>query len=351
MKNAHDIDARSRVAIDLAAVAHNVRTLRELVHPAELWAVVKADGYGHGALRVAQAALEAGASALCVATAAEATELRSSQGSARVLVLGDLSRADHELVRAAGAEVVAGAGPPPRGVAIHLKIDTGMGRGGVRPEDLDAQPSDGVVGVMTHLAGADAATHDEFTELQLERFEQASARFAGLPRHAANSAAALRFPRARYDAVRCGIALYGLSPLADGSDELGLVPALSWHSTVRATKTLRAGESTGYGRRFVAEASTRIGLVPVGYADGFPRALRGAKVLVDGAFCRVVGTPSMDSFTVEMPPSASEGALVTIVGEGLRAEEHARALGTINYEFVCGIANNPARCTWVFHGG
>ena len=342
---------RSVVEVDLAAIAHNARVLRELVRPAELWAVVKADGYGHGAPPVARATLEAGASALCVATAAEAIELRRAHSDVRLLVLGDLSVEEHELVRAAGAEVVVGAGPRPRGVAFHLKIDTGMGRAGIRPEELDAHSGDGVVAVMTHLAGADTAAHDEFTEQQLDRFEQASTRFPDLPKHAANSAAALRFPRARYDAVRCGIALYGLSPLADGTDEAGLVPALSWRSTVRATKTLRAGESTGYGRRFIAEAPTRIGLVPVGYADGFPRGLRDATVLVDGVRCRVVGTPSMDSFTVELPAQAAEGAVVTIVGDGLRAEEHALALNTINYEFVCGIGNNPARCTRLVRDG
>ena len=173
------MSSRSVVTLDLEAIAHNVRTLRALVDPAELWAVVKADGYGHGARPVAQAALDAGATALCVATAAEAAELRSSQSSARVLVLGDVSFDEHDLVRASCAELVVGSGPRPSKVPIHLKIDTGMGRAGIRPEEVAAQSSDSVVGVMTHLAGADAGLHDDFTEQQLDRFESVPAWFPG----------------------------------------------------------------------------------------------------------------------------------------------------------------------------
>ena len=342
-----DSGPRSIVSVELAAVAANVRTLRERAGGAELWAVVKADGYGHGALPVARTALEAGAAALCVATAAEAQELRAALRDARIIVLGPCSRAEHELVRAARSELVVGQGERPVGLPTHLKIDTGMGRAGILPEQVaDVNPA-GVVGVMTHLAAADSAAHDDFTEQPLERFDEVTSRFEGVARHAANSAATLRFPRAHYDAVRCGIAIYGLSPLPDRSDGAELVPALSWRSTVRLVKTLGVGDSTGYGRRFVAVVPTRIGLVPVGYADGFPRALRDAHVLVEGERCQVLGTPSMDSFTVELPAGVSEGAQVTIVGDGLTAEEHAATLGTINYEFVCGIRRNPARCAWV----
>ena len=343
--------ARSIVTVELAAVAHNVRTLRERAAPAELWAVVKADGYGHGALPVARTALEAGAAALCVATAAEAWELRGSLRDARIIVLGPSARAEHELIRQARAELVVGGGERAVGVPTHLKIDTGMGRAGIRPEEIAHVPAEGVVGVMTHLAAADSAQHDDFTEQQLARFEEASGQFVGIPRHAANSAATLRFPRSHYDAVRCGIAIYGLSPFADRGDGADLVPALTWRSSVRLVKTLRLGESTGYGRRFVAERPTRIGLVPVGYADGFPRALRDAYVLVDGERCRVIGTPSMDSFTVELPAGSAEGTAVTIVGDGLTAEDHAATLGTINYEFVCGIGRSPTRCEWVVRDG
>ncbi len=343
---------RSIVTVDLAAIAHNVRTLRELAAPAELWAVVKADGYGHGALPVAGAALEAGAAALCVATAAEAAEIRATLSDARIIVLGPASAEEHAIVRAAGAELVVGSGPRPTvGVPLHLKIDTGMGRAGLRPDELSGFPDEDLFAVMTHLAAADSTEHDEFTLAQLERFEEAAAGFDGVAMHAANSAATLRFSRSHYDAVRCGIALYGLSPFNDQPAGSGLVPALSWRSSVRAVKTLRAGESTGYGRRFVAREPTRIGLVPVGYADGFPRALRGADVLVDGARCEIVGTPSMDSFTVKLPPDAGEGAEVTIVGADLTAEEHARTLDTITYEFVCGISRKPSRCEWVVIDG
>jgi alanine racemase len=161
-------------------------------------------------------------------------------------------------------------------------------------------------------------------------------------RHVANSAAALRFPEARYDAVRCGVALYGLSPFGDDPAAHGLEPVLAWRSHVALAKTLAPGESTGYGRRFVAERSARIGLVPVGYGDGFRRGLSGTEVLVDGSRRRVVGTISMDALAVELGDEP-EGAEVTLIGNGVLVEEHARRLGTINYEVTCGIRSAPER--------
>jgi alanine racemase len=196
-------------------------------------------------------------------------------------------------------------------------------------------PTADVVGVMTHFASADC--DDEFTRLQIDRFRAATDRLTGLTRHAANSAGALRFPEGRFDAVRCGVALYGLSPFGADPAADGLEAVLSWRSELAHVKRLPAGESTGYGRRFVAERPTWIGIVPVGYADGFRRDLTGTHVLVDGERRRVVGTVSMDAIAVELPAELAVGTPVTLVGRGLQLEEHARVAGTINYELACGI--------------
>jgi alanine racemase len=202
-------------------------------------------------------------------------------------------------------------------------------------------PREAVVGVMSHLATADEPD-DHFTLRQLERFRRIAERFEGVTHHVANSAATLRFPEARFDAVRCGIAVYGLSPFGRDPALDGLAPVLAWRSYVAQVKTLSRGESTGYGRHFVAERPTRIGLVPVGYADGFRRGLTGAEVAVAGVRRRVVGAVSMDSFAVGLDDEP-EGAEVTLIGDGVLAEEHARHLGTINYEITCGIRSDPTR--------
>ena len=221
---------------------------------------------------------------------------------------------------------------------MHLKLDTGMGRYGYRelPE-----PTENVVGLMTHLATAD--TDRVFAERQLELFREAAGRYPKLLCHAANSAAALRIADARFDAARCGVALYGLSPFGSDPAEDGLEPVLAWHSRLAQVKRLHPGESTGYGRRFVADQHTWIGLVPVGYGDGFRRDLTGTEVLVAGERCRAIGTVSMDSFAVELPRELPEGEAVTIVGDGLLVEEHARHAGTINYEITTRIESGPER--------
>ena len=326
---------RSEVTVNLDALARNVETLRRASAPADLWAVVKADAYGHGARDCARAALRAGAAALCVATVQEGAALRPSVGGARILVLGPLAPGEEGLAREAALEVAVSTPELPDGVRAHVKVDTGMGRYGMSPDEALAIPPERVVGVMSHLATADEAD-EGFARRQLRAFDAVAAAFPGAVRHVANSAAALRFPEARFDAVRCGIALYGLSPFGDDPARHGLEPVLAWRSYVALAKTLAGGESTGYGRRFVAAGPTRIGLVPVGYADGFRRAFTGTEVLVDGRRRRVVGAVSMDSFAVELDDER-EGAPVTLIGESLLAEEHARVAGTINYEVTCGI--------------
>jgi alanine racemase len=332
--------SRSQIVVDRGAIRRNAVRLREAAGPAALWAVVKADGYGHGAADAARAALEGGASALCVATAREGAELRAALPDPRILVMGPLAAGEDGLAREARLEVALSTPDVPAGLDVHLKVDTGMGRWGMTPGEALAVPRDRVVGVMSHLATADG--DEAFVREQVERFAEVVSAFPGVPAHLANSAATLRFPETRFDAVRCGVALYGLSPFGDDPSGHGLEPALAWRSRVALVKTLAPGESTGYGRRFVASWPTRIGVVPVGYADGFRRGLTGTEVLVAGTRRRVVGTVSMDSFAVELRDEQA-GAAVTLLGDGILAEEHARVLGTINYEIACAVNANPAR--------
>jgi alanine racemase len=338
---------RSEVKVDLGALRRNVRTLLRALDGAELWAVVKADAYGHGAVSVAGAALGAGATAICVATVPEGMALRNDYRDARIIVLGPAGSPNAVArAREARLELAIGDGELPEGVPVHLKLDTGMGRYGL--SELPTPRAD-VVGLMTHLATAD--TDAAFARRQVERFADATREFANLERHVANSAAALRLPEARFDAARCGIALYGLSPFGTDPADDGLDPVLSWHSALAQVKQLAAGESTGYGRRFIAERPTWIGLVPVGYADGFRRDLTGTHVRVAGEPRRVVGTISMDSFAVELPGELPVGTPVVLLGDGVLAEEHARIAGTINYELVCGIGTGPQRARRTVIGG
>ena len=329
---------RSVIEIDLGAVRRNAQVLARALEEAELWAVVKADGYGHGAADVGRAALEGGASALCVATVEEGLSLRSEFQGLRILVLGPATGRSIADARDADLELAVADYPLPEGVRVHLKLETGMGRYGLA--ELISPPAN-VVGLMSHLATADS--DEEFARRQIERFAAATVSYPYLTRHIANSAAALRLPESRFDAARCGIALYGLSPFgADPADD-GLQPVLRWRSRLAHVKRLEPGESTGYGRRFVAERPTWIGIVPVGYADGFRRDLTGTEVLVDGERRRVVGTVSMDSFAVELDRELPRGTPVTLIGDGLLAEEHARIAGTITYEIVSVQRGGPAR--------
>jgi alanine racemase len=194
---------------------------------------------------------------------------------------------------------------------------------------------------MSHFASADC--DPAFTERQIERFAAATAEYSHLTRHLANSAGVLRYPTARFDAARCGIALYGISPFGGDPGADGLEPALRWESQLAQVRLARPGESTGYGRRWVASEPTWLGIVPVGYADGFRRDLTGTEVRVAGEPRHVVGTVSMDAFAVELDRQLPVGTPVTLLGHGVLAEEHARVAGTIGYEIVTGIRSNPER--------
>jgi alanine racemase len=330
--------ARSDLIVDLGAIRRNARTLLAALGGAELWAVVKADGYGHGAVDVAGAALGAGATALCVATVPEALVLRPALGMVRILVMGPASSREIADARDAGLELVVADGEVPEGVRVHLKLDTGMGRWGL--SELPA-PAREVVGLMSHFASADCDA--DFTALQLERFAAATAEYTNLTRHIANSAGALRYPDSHLDAVRCGIALYGISPFGTEVAEDGLEPALRWESQLAQVRLLRPGESTGYGRRWIAEQPTWIGIVPVGYADGFRRDLTGAEVRVAGEMRPVVGTISMDAMAVWLDRELPVGTPVVLLGHGVSAEAHARVAETIGYEIVTGIRSAPER--------
>ena len=329
---------RSEITIDLGAVRRNVRTLRKALGPAELWAVVKADAYGHGAVDVAGVVLGEGALALCVATVAEALPLRREFPGVRILVMGPASGREIAQARDADLDLAVSDDAIPEDVRVHLKLETGMGRWGL--SELPA-PRVEVVGLMTHLATADS--DPDFARSQLQRFDEAAAGFPNLIRHAANSAAALRLPESRLDAARCGIALYGLSPFGEIPAADGLEPALRWDSYLAQVRRLAPGESTGYGRRFLAESETWIGIVPVGYADGFRRDLTGTQVRVGGEPRHVVGTVSMDALAVELDRELPPGTPVTLIGHGVLAEDHARVADTINYELVCGIESSPLR--------
>ena len=338
---------RSELTVDLGAVRRNARTLLRVLEGAQLWGVVKANAYGHGVIDVAGALMDEGAGALCVATVPEGLELRAEFSLARILVMGPTA-SSREIAdaRSAGLELAIWDDEIPEGVRVHLKLDTGMGRWGL--SEL-SKPSAEVVGLMTHLATAD--TDPAFAEQQIERFREATEPYADLMRHAANSAAALRMPSARFDAARCGIAVYGLSPFGEDPFADGLEPVLSWRSYLAQVKRLEVGESTGYGRRFVAEQPTWIGIVPVGYADGFRRDLTGTEVRVSGEPRHVVGTISMDAFAVELEEQEPVGAPVTILGQGALAEDHARVAETINYELVSRISADARRARRVVVDG
>ena len=344
---------RALARIDLGAIERNCAHLRSLLADrAELCAVVKADGYGHGAVWAAKAALAGGASWLAVATAGEAVDLRRHGVGGRVLVMGALTREDQRLAREADADVVAWT-PDVEGERLHVKLDTGMGRLGTRDVDeaVRLARSDRVVGLMTHFATADEPGDEHFAA-QLERFRKFVDAVGrdDLLVHAANSAATYRDPTAHFDLVRCGIAIYGMDPFGEDPAERGLEPALSVHSWVAAVRRFEPGESAGYGRRWAAREPTWVATVPIGYGDGWRRGLTNdCDVLIGGRRFPLVGAVSMDNVTVDLggETDVSVGDEVVLIGrqggERILAEEVARRLDTINYEITCGLSPRVRR--------
>ena len=359
--------------VDLDAITHNVGQLRIAAEPAEVWAVVKADGYGHGSVEVSRAALTAGAVGLCVALVSEGVVLRRAGIDAPILVLSEQppeSLADlvaHDLIatistadgidRLAAAVVNSGAATH----RVHLKVDTGMHRVGARPEEVPAlvariaalAPTLRLDGVFTHLAVADEP-QNPYIDAQLEQFDAVLAELPNLDElavHAANSAATLSRPDARRTLVRPGIAVYGISPGA-ALDEVAatLRPALSLKARVSFVKRLVAGDRLSYGLRHTMAAPANVATVPIGYADGVRRNLSGtgATVLIDGKRREIIGTITMDQVMVDCGDDpVAVGDEVVLLGrqgdEVIRAEEWASTLGTIGYEVVCGIGPRVPR--------
>jgi alanine racemase len=360
--------------IDLDAVRANVRTLAGVASPAALMAVVKADGYGHGAVPVARAALDAGAQWLGVALVEEGAELRAAGIDAPVLVLSEPPPAAAPAVVTLGltpvaytrpgidalAKAVADSGAEP--LPVHLKVDTGMHRVGCAvadacglAESIATRDELRLEGILTHLAVADEPD-DPYTPQQLDRFDTVleDLRRAGVSFdlvHAANSAALLAFSdRARFDLVRCGIAVYGVPPAPGLAGRVPLRPAMAVKARVSHVKRLPAGARLSYGLRYTMPREGTVATVPVGYADGVPRALSatGGEVLVRGQRHPIAGTVTMDQLMVDAGDGAVEvGEEVVLLGRDgdaeITADEWADRLGTIGYEIVCGIGRRVPR--------
>lgn len=350
-------------------IQHNVAIIAERVAPAQIWAVVKANAYGHGAVPVAQAALAAGATGLCVAIVDEGVALRRAGITAPILVLSEQPAELAEFIvgyqltptitTSRGAAVIGNlAAQQQRTVPVHIKIDTGMHRVGVAPEELrqlvsymGSQPSLTIEGVYTHFAVADEPSHPA-NAAQLEKFNAVIADLASLGInppliHAANSAAALANPDARFNMVRLGIAMYGLRPGPGVADFCaGLIPAMALKGRVSAVRWVKAGEGVSYGLRKPLAADSLIATVPIGYADGVPRALgtTDIPVLLNGVPRTLAGTVTMDQVMLD----CAQDSMVTVGDEvvflgrqgehAVTADQWADAIGTIGYEITCGIS-------------
>lgn len=348
------------IRVDLSAIAHNAALLKkETAQSKHMLAVVKANAYGHGIVQVARVVLEKGADHLGVAIPEEGETLRNAGIKAPILVLGgvnekgaeasvrwDLIQTVFDRERVFMLEKAAAA--QGKNAQVHLKIDSGMGRIGVRSKEevcdiLDALkmcPHVKLTGAFTHFADADGET-ETYTRMQMARFEKLAALLPGnILLHAAASAASARYVDARYDMVRQGIALYGC---AAGSSTYDVRPALSWHTEIVYLKTISAGECVSYGCTFTAEKETRVATLPVGYGDGYSRALSGkAQVLIAGKRCRVLGRVCMDQIMVDVTELNEEeaytGAPAVLMGrqgkEEITADEMARWADTISYEML-----------------
>lgn len=347
--------------VDLSAIRHNVSVMKRCT-AAKLMAVVKADAYGHGAVPVARAAIEAGADMLAVAIPEEGIELREGGVDAPILVLGGIEAeaaqavAQYDLVQTVFEQesiraLSKAGGQLGKTVHVHLKLDTGMNRIGVRTQEeaqkltrlIDSLPGIELTGCFTHMASADEEEDDQ-TAVQWEKFEQLSKAIAQVHsgkilHHAANTAAIFRYPEIHADMVRGGLALYGYPPVPEAK---GLVPAMRWVTRGVYVKTIEPGERVSYGGTFKALRPTRVMTVPVGYADGYRRGLgEHGCVLVRGKRAPILGRVCMDQMMVDVTdiPGAQAGDEVVLLGrqgkDCISAEEMARWLSTISYEVLC----------------
>ena len=355
--------------IDLGAIRNNIQLLRKITGK-QVMAVVKANGYGHGAIQVARAATSAGATWCGVSRVEEGLALRQAGLTCEILVLGYTPPAiipaaiegqlcvtvyDEEVVKA----YIQNARGQPSKLRLHVKVETGMGRLGMAPEQalefirwLSHQDEVQVDGFFTHFARADEPAEDA-TRLQLARFDRVldGLEAAGLRPpfvHAANSAGSLNFAESSYDLIRPGIAIYGLHPSLEAPLPSGFHPALSWKARLTSVKFLPAGHGVSYGALYTTHQTERIGVVPVGYADGF-RRVSNQVVLINGKRFPVIGRVCMDQCTVQLDelPDARIGDEVVLIGqqgeERITAEELGKRWDTINYEVVCGLANRLQR--------
>nr|WP_062337738.1 alanine racemase [Herbidospora sakaeratensis] len=354
--------------VDLSAIRHNAALLKEAAGGAEMMAAVKADAYGHGLVPCAKAALEGGASGLGVATVREAVALRDAGITAPVLawLIPPGEPLDEAVAKgvdlSAGApwlidEIAAAARRTGRTVNVHLKVDTGISRGGATaeawPDLVDAAlkaQAEGVIvvdGVWSHFACADIPGHPSIDK-QLAAFDEAAESLPGVRRHIANSAAIVTLPRARYDLVRPGIALYGLSPIPELGD-FGLRPAMTLTARLALVKRVPKGTGVSYGHLYITDRDTTLGLVPLGYADGIMRnATNRAEVLVNDQRFTIAGRVCMDQFSLDLGDHpVTEGDEVVLFGPGDRNEptcqEWADSLGTITHEIVTRIGTRVPR--------
>jgi alanine racemase len=364
-------EARSRPAwaeVDLGAIRHNTALMRRRAAPAALCAVVKADGYGHGATRVARAALAAGAAELGVATVDEALALRADGITAPVLAwlhppgidFGPALLADVEIAVSSERQLddlLDAARRTGRAATVTVKVDTGLNRNGVPPARYPsmlaalrrAAAGDAIRlrGLMSHMVYADQPDNP-VNDLQARRFREmlAGAHDEGLRfevGHLSNSSATMSRPDLSFDLVRPGIAVYGLSPVPELGD-MGLIPAMTVKCPVALVKSIRAGEGVSYGHTWTADRDTHLALLPIGYADGISRALGGRlEVLINGRRRPGVGRICMDQFVVDLGPGrpdVAEGDEAILFGPGASgeptAQDWADLLGTIHYEVVTG---------------
>jgi len=364
----------TEATVDLDAIGRNVARLIDHVAPAQVCAVVKADGYGHGAVAVARAALQAGAAQLAVALVEEGIELREAGIRGPILVLSEprplemVEVVEHRLTPsvysgeglAAVAAAAASSGGDP--LSVQIAIDTGMRRVGAETGDIDLlaravadKPELRLEGVWTHCAVADELGND-MTGVQLDRFDAVIDKLQGsghgpLMIHAGNSAVALAHPRGHHHMVRCGIAMYGLPPGDGFGDMLELEPAMGLRTNVSFVKTVREGDSISYGLRHRFARDTVVATIPIGYADGIRRSYwrHGGEVLINGERRPIVGTVTMDQTMVDCGPDAqvSTGDEVVLIGsqgdETITATEIASKLGTIPYEVVCDLGRRVRR--------
>lgn len=362
---------RTWAEIDLKAIKHNVREIKgTLPADTKIFAVVKANGYGHGAVQVAKAALEAGADYLAVALLEEALELRKSGITEPILVFGSV---DPEAAKVAVKKEITLSVfhkewlervkdfQLEEKVKIHLKLDSGMGRLGIRTaqeveqflEVLSSNPNVALTGVYTHFATADDLKFDIFSK-QKDTFKQLlkevqSQYSKNICIHWSNSAATMREPNNTFNAVRLGVAMYGLHPSTSirESTSLLLKPAFSLHSELTHVKRVKKGRPISYSASYITKDDEWIGTVPIGYADGFRRSLQGTDVLINGRRCEIVGRICMDQLMIRLDQYYHIGTKVTLIGvqgkEEITADEVANKIGTINYEIPCMITSRVPR--------